>query len=214
MKIGKGDQAKDYLPVQQRLVWVNELCPEIKIETVDKIIELDRETEEEVFQWNADTRRSEKVIKRANGWAYFEVRVTATDKDGHTKSAVGSKSEGAASFKDFIEKAQTGAIGRALAMIGYGTQFAGDEFNEAHRIVDAPVEYSQREQNGRGKEHDPLAKKREQARKMAQALGIKDPPAQMDEKALDNFIEDCKKENTARKQSQQKEAEARAELTK
>ena len=31
----------------------------------------------------------------------------------------------------------SGAIGRALAMLGYGTQFTGDELNEEHRIVDA-----------------------------------------------------------------------------
>lgn len=146
MKIGRGDQAKDYLPVQHRLSWVNDLCPEITIDIVDKIIDLDRETEDEISVWNQETRRYEKTIKRANGWAYFEMRATATDKDGHTKSAVGSKSEGAASFKDFIEKAQTGAVGRALAMIGYGTQFVGDEFDEGHRIADAPVQRSGQEQ--------------------------------------------------------------------
>ncbi len=43
------------------------------------------------------------------------------------------------SFSDYIEKAETGAIGRALAALGYGTQFA-PEFNEEHRIVDSPVE--------------------------------------------------------------------------
>ncbi|HTD18454.1 MAG TPA: hypothetical protein VK667_02885, partial [Ktedonobacteraceae bacterium] len=39
----------------------------------------------------------------------------------------------------YIEKAETGAIGRALAALGYGTQFA-PELNEEHRIVDSPVE--------------------------------------------------------------------------
>jgi hypothetical protein len=42
-------------------------------------------------------------------------------------------------FKDYLEKAETGAIGRALAMCGYGTQFTGDELDEGVRIVDAPV---------------------------------------------------------------------------
>jgi hypothetical protein len=37
-----------------------------------------------------------------------------------------------------MEKAETGAIGRALALIGYGTQFA-PEMDEEDRIVDSPV---------------------------------------------------------------------------
>ena len=63
----------------------------------------------------------------------------ATVNDGKGGVGTGTKSERAASFPDFIEKAETGAIGRALASLGYGTQFTGDELNEAHRIVDAPV---------------------------------------------------------------------------
>jgi len=61
-------------------------------------------------------------------------------KDGQGGVATGTKSEKAASFPDFIEKAETGAIGRALAALGYGTQFTGDEWDEAHRIVDSPVD--------------------------------------------------------------------------
>src|SRR2546422_8919831 len=63
----------------------------------------------------------------------------AVAKDGKGGVGMGTKSEKAASFPDFIEKAETGAIGRALAALGYGTQFA-PELNEEHRIVDAPVE--------------------------------------------------------------------------
>jgi ssDNA-binding Zn-finger/Zn-ribbon topoisomerase 1 len=43
-------------------------------------------------------------------------------------------------FGDFIEKAETKAVGRALAMLGYGTQFAADELDEGQRIVDSPEE--------------------------------------------------------------------------
>lgn len=53
--------------------------------------------------------------------------------------AVAHKREDKKDFMDFMEKAETGAIGRALAMIGYGTQFTGDELNEGSRIVDSPV---------------------------------------------------------------------------
>ena len=37
-----------------------------------------------------------------------------------------------------MEKSETGAIGRALANLGYGTQFAPD-LDEQDRIVDSPV---------------------------------------------------------------------------
>jgi hypothetical protein len=42
-------------------------------------------------------------------------------------------------FPDYIEKAETGAIGRALAMCGYGTLQA-PEFDEQDRLADMPVE--------------------------------------------------------------------------
>jgi hypothetical protein len=125
----------DYLPVQWRLVWFNEQCPEGKITIVEKIIDPDREVEKEVMQWNNETRRSEKVIKKARGWAYFHMRA----EDGKGKVGEAVKSESAVDFDDYIEKADTGATGRALAKIGYGTQFA-PELDEQHRIVDAPVE--------------------------------------------------------------------------
>lgn len=135
MQIKNRGGAADYLPVQWRLVWFNEQCPEGKITIIEKIIDPDREVEKEVMQWNADLRRSEKVVKRAAGWAYFHVRV----EDGKGKVGEAVKSESAVDFDDYIEKADTGATGRALAKIGYGTQFA-PEFDEQHRIVDAPVE--------------------------------------------------------------------------
>src|SRR5438309_4365695 len=135
MQLKSREGSKDYLPVQWRLVWFRELCPQGTIDTEEVEVDLDREMEEEVFVWNAERRRSEKVVKRAKGYARFR----ATISDGKGGRATGTKSECAASFPDYIEKAETGAIGRALAALGYGTQFA-PELNEEHRIVDAPVE--------------------------------------------------------------------------
>ncbi|HZO74122.1 MAG TPA: hypothetical protein VFB60_18105 [Ktedonobacteraceae bacterium] len=129
------DGAKDYLPVQWRLVWFREQCPHGTIETEMLHLDLDRATEEETFVWNNEKRRSEKVVKQANGFVLFKAIV----KDGKGGVATGTKSEKAASFPDFIEKAETGAIGRALAALGYGTQFA-PELSEEHRIVDSPVD--------------------------------------------------------------------------
>lgn len=136
MQIKSRNGAADYLPVQWRLVWFRSLCPNGSIETEIVHLDLDRETEEEGFAWNQETRRSEKVVKHAPGFAVFRAIV----KDGRGGVAIGTKSEKAASFGDFIEKAETGSIGRALAALGYGTQFTGDEFDERHRIVDAPVD--------------------------------------------------------------------------
>jgi hypothetical protein len=135
----KGGSA-DYLPVQYRLVWVHSENPrEFEITILSEIIEPDRITKEEVYVWNNETRRSEKVVKEAPGWARYHVRVRIVTHDGRLLVAEGIKTEGAASFTDYPEKACTGAIGRALATLGYGTQFT-DEFDEKHRIVDAPVD--------------------------------------------------------------------------
>lgn len=129
------DGSKDYLPVQWRLVWFREQCPHGTIETEMIHLDLERMTQDESFVWNNEKRRSEKVIKEAPGIAIFK----ATIKDGKGGVATGTKSEKAASFPDYIEKAETGAIGRALAALGYGTQFA-PELSEEHRIVDSPVD--------------------------------------------------------------------------
>ena len=145
MQLRSKEGAKDYLPVQWRLVWFREQCPQGTIDTDEREIDLDREVEEEVFVWNNEKRRSEKVVKRAKGYARFKATVT----DGKGGRATGTKSENAASFPDYIEKAETGAIGRALAALGFGTQFA-PELSEAHRIVDSPVDRAPNGYEGNG----------------------------------------------------------------
>lgn len=128
--------AQDYLPVQWRLVWFRLVCPQGTIDTEEVFVDLDREVEAEAFVWNAEKRRSEKIIKQAKGYARF--RAVVTDGKGGRATATGS--EAAVDFPDYIEKAETKAVGRALAALGYGTQFA-PEFGENHRIVDAPVDF-------------------------------------------------------------------------
>ena len=56
-----------------------------------------------------------------------------------TVIATERKKETEAGFPDYIEKAETGAIGRALAMCGYGTLQA-PEFEKQDRLADALVE--------------------------------------------------------------------------
>jgi hypothetical protein len=150
LKSKQGTQ--EYLPVQWRLVWFREVCPQGEIQTELITLDLDRETQEEGYVWNNETRRSEKVVKRAKGYALFK----ATVKDGKGGIATGYKSEKAASFSEFAEKAETGAIGRALAALGYGTQFAPD-LDEQHRIVDAPVDRSTPANDSNGNERKPIA---------------------------------------------------------
>ncbi|WP_376797541.1 hypothetical protein [Thermogemmatispora sp.] len=135
IRIGSAGNEKEYLPIQWRLVWFRESCPQGTIETEILHLDLEQETEEAYLGYNGETRRTERRVRRAKGF----VICRAVVKDGKGGMATGIKSEKAASFPDFIEKAETGAIGRALAALGFGTQFAPD-LDEEHRIVDSPVE--------------------------------------------------------------------------
>lgn len=132
LKTKNGTQ--DYLPVQWRLVWFREAFPNGSIETEMLHLDLDRDTEEEVSVWDKGKQSYVKVMRQGKGIAIFRAIV----KDGKGGVGTGTKSEKAASFPDYIEKAETGAIGRALAALGFGTQFA-PELAEEHRIVDSPV---------------------------------------------------------------------------
>lgn len=101
-------KGKDYLQVAHRLVWFREDHPDWTILT-DYV---------ELGQDHAICR--------------------ATIKAGETMVSTGHKYEDKKGFSDFIEKAETGSIGRALAHCGYGTQFA-PELEEGERLADAPV---------------------------------------------------------------------------
>src|SRR5437660_10218898 len=137
-------QGKAYLEVKFRLVWFRSECPNGTIDTEEVLVDLDREVEAEMptGNWIPNPNRPgrkmpEKETRHAKGYARFRAVVT----DGKGGRATATKSENAASFSEFGEKAETGAVGRALAMLGYGTQFA-PELSEEDRIVDAPVDRS------------------------------------------------------------------------
>lgn len=104
-------RGREYLEVKYRLVWFREEHPDWAIET-------------ELLSVTQESASARAVIKDGTG------RVIATSHKFETKQG----------FPDFIEKAETGAIGRALALIGFGTQFCADELDEGERIVDAPVD--------------------------------------------------------------------------
>lgn len=102
-------KGKKYLQVMWRLVWFRQ----------DKPL------------WCIDT----KLEQLTDNHAVFSAKIL--DEDGMQKAS-GYGSESVKDFRDFIEKAETKAIGRALAMLGYGTQFA-PELDEGERIVDSLV---------------------------------------------------------------------------
>src|SRR2546422_2862784 len=146
MKIKSRQGLSDYLPVQWRLVWFRQECPHGTIETEELEYDTEKECSLEAFVWNSEKKRSEKVVKTAKGYARYRAVVT----DGKGGRATGTKAECRANFEDYGEKAETGAIGRALAGLGFGTQFA-PELDEEHRIVDSPVARTSSSSNSTGR---------------------------------------------------------------
>ena len=104
-------KGKDYLQVAWRLVWFRDEHPDWSI--------------------------SAEMLEHDEDHAIF--RAVICDENGCPKST-GHGSESKRDFGDFLEKAETKAVGRALAMLGYGTQFAADELDEGERIVDSPID--------------------------------------------------------------------------
>lgn len=100
---------KEYLQVAHRLVWFREECPNWSIET-------------EIYALDEKGAVVRAIIRDEKG------RVIATS----------TKSEDIQGFADYLEKAETGSIGRALALCGFGTQFT-DDFDEGERLADSPL---------------------------------------------------------------------------
>ena len=71
------------------------------------------------------------------------IQATVTLENGVTATGFGQC--GQDDWSDWLEKAETRAIGRALALLGYGTQFC-EEFDEI--ISDSPVESPRGRTNG------------------------------------------------------------------
>jgi hypothetical protein len=101
---------RDYLPVAARLQWLRHQHPD----------------------WGIKTRPIEINIERDYAIYFAEV----SNETGRLIST-GTKMETKSGFVDYLEKAETGAIGRALAVAGFGTQFT-DDLEEGDRIVDSP----------------------------------------------------------------------------
>jgi hypothetical protein len=81
----------------------------------------------------------ESILTKVEKWGDKAVVMKATIKDMlGVVIATTRKKETEIGFPGYIEKAETGAIGRALAMCGYGTLQA-PEFDEQDRLANAPV---------------------------------------------------------------------------
>jgi len=102
---------KDYLEVKWRVLWLRTEHPDAVIAT--------------------------ELEKHEGGMALFKARIIIPDGG----EATGWGSETVSDFGDYIEKAETKALGRACAALGYGTQFCGD-FDFYDKPVDAPVKRS------------------------------------------------------------------------
>ncbi len=109
---------KDYLEVKWRLVWLRDRHPGANVDT--ELVEL----------------KDDKAVFKA----------TIEIPEGGRATGYGSETAG--DFRDFLEKAETKAIGRALGALGFGTQFCDDpEFGAAvGRVVDSPVSQPSRPQ--------------------------------------------------------------------
>lgn len=103
-------KGKPYLQVAHRLVWFRKDHPDWSIKT--RIYQL---ADKGVIMKATILNAEGKIIAQAH------------------------KKETMEGFADYIEKAETGSIGRALAMCGYGTQFE-PEFDEGERLADAPID--------------------------------------------------------------------------
>lgn len=104
-------KGQDYLEVKWRIAWLRAEHPDAVLTT--------------------------ELHSHDSGRAIFSAHVQVPDGG----SATGWGSETVDSFENYIEKAETKAIGRALAAVGFGTQFC-DDFNDTGAIADAPVNFN------------------------------------------------------------------------
>jgi hypothetical protein len=110
-------KGKQYLPVAARIAWFRDECPD----------------------WTVNTY----AVPELSGADYCTFAAEILDCNGRL-IAKAHKTEHEKHFADYREKAETGAIGRALALCGFGTLFA-QELEEPitqtgdMRIVDTPL---------------------------------------------------------------------------
>lgn len=110
-------KGKEYLQVMHRIQWFREEHPTGIIKT--SMLAMNGEGKDE--------------------YAVFKAEIYVETERGPLCIASGHKKETRGGFDDFIEKAESGSIGRALALCGFGTQFAADDLDEGDRLADSPA---------------------------------------------------------------------------
>lgn len=110
-------QGRDYLEVKWRTYWFRQEHPNGRIDTDVHVI--------------GDVAFVKATVCNNDGNQIASGMATIRTAQGHETKTWGGRE---------IEKAETAAIGRALAFAGYGTQFADDEMNEGDYLADAPME--------------------------------------------------------------------------
>ena len=118
----RGSKEPNYLEVKWRLVWWKEQHPEGTV--VTELVEHDKDSGFALYR----AKVGYLVQHPANPQPLWVEHY-----------AHGSETKG--DFGDYLEKAETKAIGRALAIAGYGTQFTAEELSEGDdNPVDSPTE--------------------------------------------------------------------------
>jgi hypothetical protein len=108
-------KGKDYMMVAYRIQWLEETETKYEITTEFPLL------------------NAEETVARAT--------ITLFNDDGSVRRKVSAtKRETKKDFSDHTEKAETSAIGRAVALLGFGTQFALADMEEGTRLADSPLE--------------------------------------------------------------------------
>lgn len=103
---------KFYLPAAYRIVWFRDECPD----------------------WGIST----ELVEGGHEAGFATVKACVYNPDGRL-IASDYKTESKQDFPaGWVEKATTGAIARALALTGFGTQFAPELDDEGYRPADSP----------------------------------------------------------------------------
>lgn len=126
-------QGKDYLPVRWRLVWFRQ-------ETGTKAGYITVELE---YNRQAGFAKYFTIAWDGADDTWRHIQINGIELDVCGRVATGEGSETQTDFFDYAEKAATKSVGRAMAGLGFGTQFA-PELDEKHRVVDSPTERSGR----------------------------------------------------------------------
>jgi len=147
-----------YLEVKWRVLWLRTVHPDAQIET--------------------------EMMSHEGQLAIFRARVSIPG----AGSATGWGQEQYNDFKDYIEKAETKALGRAIAALGFGTQFVMDDGSGADRPVDSPVrsqgqQQRQNDDGPRGNPNVPISPRQIGfAAGLARDLGMNDEAIDLDVK--------------------------------